>query len=534
MTDLAKRLAALGPQIEELMKIGGTAGVSMGILHHGKPVFHANYGYRDVQASLPPTEETIFPAGSLTKALTSAMMGLLVEEKTINWDTLVKDVLPDFNIKDDILRNCTTIADLLSHRTGMSRSDNLWLGTDNNILISGKDSMKFLNSQVASLPFRGQFAYNNLPYELAGHIIETLTGLPWSHVVRSRIIDPLGLERTSFTTPLSTVENVAKCYNTLDDGTPTPVCCAKAGDDGFAGPCGGIRTCVNDLLKLYRVFLASANDQFASGTTSTKYSPLKQVNHLMSAKIPMHQATHGEASYGYGWARVQLPGPMGNVGNNPPLMLDGMPVVGKGGPSRLVLYHQGSLPGALAAVNLIPDTESAIIVLTNSLGLNDTADWIGQLVLEEFLEVPKRNDYIKAAKTSVAANAEWHSTTFEEVWKEQRKGTSPRSLEEYVGTYWDPIHIFKIEVSLEEQTLYWSFQGLESEKFRLDHYELDIFTWLQPRNELAARGRWVDQGAPFWKVDFQANANGHIGSLMWVHDVGVPAVVYTKSMKGTL
>ena len=61
MTDLAKRLAALGPQIEELVKIGGTAGVFMGILHHARPIFDANYGYRDVQASLPPTKETILP-----------------------------------------------------------------------------------------------------------------------------------------------------------------------------------------------------------------------------------------------------------------------------------------------------------------------------------------------------------------------------------------------------------------------------------------------------------------------------------------
>ena len=69
-------------------------------------------------------------------------MGLLAEEKKIIWGTLVKGVLSEFDIKDDILRNCTTIADLLSHRTSMSYGDNLWLGTDNNILISGKDSIE--------------------------------------------------------------------------------------------------------------------------------------------------------------------------------------------------------------------------------------------------------------------------------------------------------------------------------------------------------------------------------------------------------
>lgn len=96
---------------------------------------------------------------------------------------------------------------------------------------------------------------------------------------------------------------------------------------------------------------------------------------------------------------------MGDIGCNPLLMPNGVPVVGKGAPSQLVIYHQGSLPGALAAVILIPDTESAIVVLSNSLSLNDTPDWVGQLILEEVLEVPERNDYIRAAESSVAEQA---------------------------------------------------------------------------------------------------------------------------------
>ena len=125
------------------------------------------------------------------------------------------------------------------------------------------------------------------------------------------------MQRTSFQTPPSDVNNVAKCCNTLDDGTPTPIDSVKTGDNGFGGPSGSIRTCVKDLLRLYSVFLASANDQFANATTSTKGSPLKQVSHLMSAKIPMNQPTRGETSYGFGWARVQLPGTMGDIGSVP-------------------------------------------------------------------------------------------------------------------------------------------------------------------------------------------------------------------------
>jgi hypothetical protein len=91
---------------------------------------------------------------------------------------------------------------------------------------------------------------------------------------------------------------------------------------------------------------------------------------------------------------------MGQIGINPGLMPHGMPVVGKGVPPRLVIFHQGSLPGALSLIMLLPDTESAIVITSNALALDDVPDWVGQMVLEEFLEVPavERNDYIAAAK----------------------------------------------------------------------------------------------------------------------------------------
>ena len=170
----------------------------------------------------------------------------------------------------------------------------------------------------------------------------------------------------------------------------------------------------------------------------------------------MGDPTFRETSYGFGWARVQLPGPMGAMDCNPLLMPHDMPVVGKGAPSKFVCYHQSSLPGALAAMNQIPETESAIVVLSNSLALNYVSDWVGQLVLEELLRASERNDYIKAVESSVAENAKWFSTTMKGLEKEQKKGTVPRNLEEYTGTYWDAIHVFKIDVFVEEGVLHWA------------------------------------------------------------------------------
>lgn len=92
----------------------------------------------------------------MTKAVTAAAIGSLVEEKNANWETIVKDALPAFKINDATLQNCITITDLLCHCTGMSWGDNLSIGTENNFLISEKDFMKYINSQTLLLPFRAQ------------------------------------------------------------------------------------------------------------------------------------------------------------------------------------------------------------------------------------------------------------------------------------------------------------------------------------------------------------------------------------------
>ncbi|KAK2589740.1 hypothetical protein QQS21_012579 [Conoideocrella luteorostrata] len=532
MVDLHVRLDRLGPSIERLMKIGGTPGVSIGVLSHGNPTYTVQYGMRDVEGALPVDSNTIFTAASLTKALTAAAMGILIDDGKATWDTLVKDVLPTFHSRDETLQNSATLTDILSHRTGMSWADNLWLGTANNVLISHEDAMPYINNQTLLLPFRAQFSYSNLCYELAGHIVEALSGQSYFDFVQDRIFVPLGMNRTFLKTPPASIDNVTKCYNALDDSSVVPIPCAKIGDDWFGAPTGGLRSSVNDLLKLYKAFLTSFNDQFLTGKTSTQGSPLRQVTQLMSAKIPMDQPSRNEISYAMGWGRVQLPGRMGQIGINPRLLPNGMPIIAEGVPGELVIFHQGSLPGALALVMLLPDKDAAIVVLTNSLALNDVADWIGQLILEELLEVPSgsRSDIIKAAESCVSENIKWYPALVKELVDARKNGTSARHLEAYVGVYWDDIHVFKIIVTQENGKLYWAFQGLDSEKYELNHYEDDTFLWLKPRNELSRRGRWVgvSQGPEFWKARFEAGSDDKVTKLFWAHGNGVPPVQCTK------
>ncbi|PVI00850.1 beta-lactamase/transpeptidase-like protein [Periconia macrospinosa] len=533
MTSLPDRLARLEPDIQRLMDIGGTPGVSLGVMTYGHLLYYKGFGKSDVEKGLPMTENTILPVGAMTKAVTAAAMGILVEEKKATWDTLVKDVIPDFDINDQTLKNDLTITDLLSQRSGMSWSDNLLLGTENNVLISHKNLMKHISRQTRLLPFRGQYSPNTLGYEVIGKVIEILSGQSFFDFVQNRIFNPLGMDRTFLRTPPSTIEDVGTTYNTLDDGTTVPITAVKMGDDWVGAPHGGMRSSVTDLMKLYSEFMVCYKNQLETGERSSPHSPLKQVPELMSTRVPIDQPSMRETSYGRGWARVQLPGRMGHLGINADLMVEGMPVVCRGAPSQLAVFHQGSFPGAMSVVILLPGMDVIIVVSTNALALNDVADWIGQLVLEEVVMTfdNLRTDFIELAEISKSENLKWYPELIDNLSREQNKRTSPRPLEQYAGTYWDQLRTFKIEVVLEDGQLYWLFQGLDSEKFALKHYENDCFTWLAPRNELLKRGRWVgwDQGLEFWQVSFQTGQNGKVDTLLWSHDNGVPALEYKKA-----
>ena len=79
----------------------------------------------------------------------------------------------------------------------------------------------------------------------------------------------------------------------------------------------------------------------------------------------------------------------------------------------------------------------------------------------------------------------------------------------------------KMVVTVELNSLHYAVQGLQSEKYILEHYQNDVFTWIRPRNELVARGRWVDQEPEVWKIKFRLDKNGNVDRLNWVHDAEV-------------
>ncbi len=76
---LVKRLEETSPITQEIRQVSGNAGISLGISHRGGVIYRANYGYRDVEAELPPDCDTVFPIASMTKAMVGAAFASFVD-----------------------------------------------------------------------------------------------------------------------------------------------------------------------------------------------------------------------------------------------------------------------------------------------------------------------------------------------------------------------------------------------------------------------------------------------------------------------
>jgi len=201
MTDelLQERLAGLDEALEQELERWNAAGLAVGILVGDELRYAKAVGYRDFGEKLPLTTNTLIPIASNTKLMTAVACGMLVEEGKLTWDQPVKRSVSQIEFFNDHLNSNVSLRDMLAHRTGITRHDQIWYKTS----FTRRELFERIRSLEPQAPLRTQYIYNNLMYAAAGYIVELLTGQTWEEFVTSRIFKPLGMERSCLSVPES-------------------------------------------------------------------------------------------------------------------------------------------------------------------------------------------------------------------------------------------------------------------------------------------------------------------------------------------
>ena len=216
-----KRLADMIRSEIAAQKIPG--GVLL-IQQHGKPVIFESFGVRDPDTGEAMTPDSLFQIYSMSKAVTSVAVMMLVDDGKISLDDSVSKYIHSFEntkvgvdlsdeagkypLKLEPLKRPITIRDLLRHTSGISYG---FFGETqvqkiyaNPLLFAGDyDNAEFAD-RIAVLPLADQPAtrwnYGHST-DVLGRVVEVVSGQTLYQFEKQRLFDPLGMTDTAYYVP---------------------------------------------------------------------------------------------------------------------------------------------------------------------------------------------------------------------------------------------------------------------------------------------------------------------------------------------
>jgi CubicO group peptidase (beta-lactamase class C family) len=256
----AARLARLSAFTETAMKELGVPGVAVGIIQHGNVVFADGFGVRELGKPEKPDANTLFMVASNTKALTTLMLGKLVDAKRFDWETPVTSLLPSFKLGDTATTRRVLVKHLICACTGLPRQDLEWLFEFKGS--TPETALRTLGTMQPTSKFGEMFQYSNPMAAAAGYAGGHVAfpglelGAAYDEAMRTLVFQPLGMTSTTFDYAKALAGNHAWAHAPDIDGKTSPAAMEVNYSIIPVRPAGAAWSNVNDMLKYVAMELA--------------------------------------------------------------------------------------------------------------------------------------------------------------------------------------------------------------------------------------------------------------------------------------
>lgn len=395
--------AALDAYIESAIRDWEVPGVAIAIVRNDSVVHARGYGVRRMGEPAKIDERTMFAAASTTKAFTAALVAMLVDEKKMRWDDPATTHLPGFQLYDPYVTRELTIRDLLSHRSGLSRGDLSWYGTQ----FDRDEVLRRIRFLRPSTSFRSSYGYQNIMYIAASQAAARVAGESWEELVEDRIYTPLGMDETvTSVRQLAGLPNVAQPHAMVAKKLAVV---PYRNVDNIAGA-GAMNSNARDMAQWIRFQLANGKfggKQLISPASMREMRTPHTVIPLDTVAERVNPYTN-LAAYGLGWVISDYRG-------------------------HKQLSHGGNLDGMSSVVGMIPDQNVGVVILVN---MNSVAlpTAIMRRVWDHHLGAPPTdwsNIFLKLRRDAIARSDSVERKT----QAERVSGTRPSlPLQRYAGT----------------------------------------------------------------------------------------------------
>jgi CubicO group peptidase (beta-lactamase class C family) len=175
----------------EAQSHGRLPSLTAAVFRGGEVVWDEAVGFSDVEQRVESTTDSQYAVASITKTFTAASVMQLRDQGKLDLEDPLSRHLPE------AAHGTPTLRRLLSHASGLQREPpgEVWETLrfpDEEELLAGLEEAE----QV--LPPSTAWHYSNLAYALLGHVVSRVSGMPYHDYVRERLLQPVGLERTTW------------------------------------------------------------------------------------------------------------------------------------------------------------------------------------------------------------------------------------------------------------------------------------------------------------------------------------------------
>ena len=174
--------------IKKVLQEFQAVGISAAVVKDGKIVYNNSFGCKDLESKTPLRNDHLMRIASISKSFTATALMQLVDQGKISLDSDVSDLI-GFKIRNPRFPDTPiTLKMLLSHTSSITNKGNYSTLDRINPAISGNCADGYLEYKPGT-----NYRYSNLGLNLAGAIVEKVSGVRFDEYVKKNIIDPLGL-----------------------------------------------------------------------------------------------------------------------------------------------------------------------------------------------------------------------------------------------------------------------------------------------------------------------------------------------------
>ncbi|GAA4968809.1 hypothetical protein GCM10023205_37510 [Yinghuangia aomiensis] len=284
-------------------------------------------------AGQPPSGDTLFEVGSVTKVFTALTLARLAVAGVVDVEEPVADLLPAGTPIPSRDGEPIRLWHLATHTSGLPR---LPKGLLKSVLVGRNREDPYADctedyvlgtlarTKLAARPGT-RFAYSNLGAGLLGIALARRAGLPYDELVAREITVPLGLSDTSVAVPPAHAARLAAGHTKRRKPT-------SAWDMASLAGAGGLHATAQDLLAFVRVHLdlkAVADQAFADALRLARSRQFE---------LATHHHVH------LGWMSMQQ----------------------KGSDTKRLYWHNGQTGGFVSWVGFVPKRRAGVVVLSNT------------------------------------------------------------------------------------------------------------------------------------------------------------------------